>query len=50
MHIDRNLLIGVAEETLNTKINKANWCISWLEWFWQDEIEKAICDVKKGRS
>jgi len=44
MHIDQNLLIGVAEEALSMKsTGKEGWCVSWLEWFWQEEIESAIC-------
>jgi hypothetical protein len=51
MHIDKNLLINVAENALHMKsTGKEDWCISWLEWFWQDEIERAICDVKQGGS
>jgi len=23
-------------------------CISWLEWFWQQEIERAIWSVKQA--
>ena len=49
MHIDKNLLISVAEEMLNMKsTGKEDWCISWLEWFWQQEIEKAICESSKA--
>ena len=49
MHIDKNLIIGVAEEALNMKsTGKEDWCISWLEWFWQQEIERAICSIKQG--
>ena len=47
MHIDQNLLIGVAEEALSMKsAGKEGWCVSWLEWFWQEEIESAICGVQ----
>jgi len=27
---------------------KERWCISWLEWFWQQEIERAIWSVKQA--
>ena len=47
MHIDKNLLMSVAEETLNMEsTGKEDWCIFWLEWFWQQEIESAISSVK----
>jgi len=51
MHIEPGLMVAVAEEALNMKADgKEGWCISWLEWFWQEEIERAIRDVKQGRS
>ena len=47
MHIDQNLRIGLAQEALNMESGgKEEWCVSWLEWFWQEEIESAICAVQ----
>jgi len=51
MYIDRDLMIATAEGSLCMKADgKEGWCISWLEWFWQQEIERAISSVKQGRS
>lgn len=50
MYIERGLMIAVAEEALKMEADgKEGWCISWLEWFWEQEIERAISDVKQGR-
>jgi len=50
MYIEPGLMIAVAEEALKMEADgKEGWCISWLEWFWQEEIERAIWDVKQGR-
>ena len=47
MYIDEDLMIAAAEKTLCMKAaGKEQWCISWLEWLWQQEIEKAISEVK----
>ena len=47
MHIDRKTLLTLAEEMLNMKsTDKEDWCIYWLEWFWQQEIERAIESIK----
>ena len=47
MHIDRNTLVILAEEVLDMKsTGKEDWCVFWLEWFWQQEIEMAISSVK----
>ena len=46
MYIEKDLKIVVAEEDLNMKLDgKENWCIDWLKWFWQQEIERAISSV-----
>jgi hypothetical protein len=46
MYIERDVLIRLAEETLNMKADgKEDHCIDWLEWFWQQEIERAISEV-----
>ncbi|MFC1766854.1 hypothetical protein ACFL6U_32865 [Planctomycetota bacterium] len=51
MYLTKDLMIVVAEEALNMKAEgKEDWCIAWLEWFWQQEIERAIWSVKQGRS
>jgi hypothetical protein len=51
MPIDKSFIIDVAEEALDMKSSgKEDWCISWLEWFWQQEIEMAICSIKQGES
>ena len=40
---------GAAEEALCMKADgKESWCIDWLEWLWQQEIEKAIWSVKQA--
>jgi len=47
MHIDRSTLLALAEEVLDMdSAGKEDWCIFWLEWFWRQEIEVAICSVK----
>jgi hypothetical protein len=51
MYVDKDLMIAVAEEVLYMKADgKESWCVSWLEWFWQQEIERAIGSVKQVRS
>ena len=50
MYIKKDLMIVVAEEALNMKVEgKEDWCIDWLEWLWQQEIERAIWSVKQGK-
>ena len=50
MYVDRNFILALAEKVLNMKTaGKEDWCIHWLEWFWQQEIETAIHDVKRRR-
>jgi len=50
MYIEKDLMIVVAEEALNMKVDgKEDWCIDWLKWFWQQEIERAISSVKRGK-
>lgn len=49
MYIEPGLMVAVAQEALNMKAaGKEQWCIWWLEWFWREEIERAIWDVKQG--
>ena len=51
MYIERRWMMVVAEEALNMKADsKENWCIDWLEWFWQQEIERAISEVTYDES
>jgi len=50
MYIERDLMIAAAEEALNMKAEgKEDWCIYWLKWLWQQEIERAISNVKRGK-
>ena len=49
MYVDKDSIVAVAEAALNMEVEgKEGWCIWWLEWFWQQEIERAVCDVKQG--
>ena len=49
MYIEKDLMIAAAEEALNMKgEGKEDWCIDWLKWFWQQEIERAIWSVKQA--
>jgi len=51
MYVKESLMVAAAEEALCMKADgKEGWCISWLEWFWQQEIERAISSVKQVRS
>ncbi len=51
MYMDRNLLVDIAEEALNMRsIGSEDWCVLWYEWFWQQEIERAIGEIRQGRS
>ena len=51
MPIDNSLIIDVAEEALNMKSSgKEDWCVFWLEWFWKQEIERAIYSIKQGEA
>lgn len=50
MYIDRAWMIATAEEALCMKaVGHERWCISWLEWLWRQEIERAILSVKQDR-
>ena len=50
MNMEADWIVPVAEEVLNMKAKgKEEWCIAWLEWFWEQEIERAISEVKQGR-
>jgi hypothetical protein len=49
MYTERSLMVSIAEKALCMKADgKEQWCISWLEWFWQQEIERAIWSVKQA--
>ena len=49
MYVEESLLVATAEEALYMKADgKEGWCISWLEWFWQEEIERAIWSIKQA--
>jgi hypothetical protein len=51
MYVDPDLMIVVAEKVLCMRADgNEYWCISWLRWFWEKEIERAICSVKEGNS
>ena len=51
MYVDRNFILALAEQVLNMKTTgKEDWCIHWLEWLWQQEIEEAIYNVKQDKS
>jgi hypothetical protein len=51
MYADRDAILAIAEKELNMKTaGKEDWCIHWLEWIWQQEIEAAIYNVKQGKS
>ncbi len=51
MYADKEAILALAEKVLNMKAaGKEDWCIHWLEWFWQQEIETAIYNVKQGKS
>ena len=51
MYIDPDLMIVIAEKVLCMRAEgKEYWCISWLRWFWEIEIERAICSVKESNS
>jgi len=50
MYADREAILALAEKVLDTKAKgKEDWCIHWLEWLWQQEIEAAIYNVKQGK-
>ena len=49
MYVDKDSIVGVAEKVLHMESSgKEDWCIWWLEWFWQQEIERSICSIKRG--
>lgn len=49
MYVEEKLMIAIAEEALCMKADgKERLCISWLQWFWQQEIERAIWSIKQG--
>ena len=48
MYIDKDVMVGLAKEALGTETaGKEDWCIWWLEWFWRQEIDRAIDDVRR---
>jgi hypothetical protein len=50
MYVEESLIVATAEEALCVKAEgKEEWCICWLEWFWQQEIERAIWSIKQGK-
>ena len=50
MYIEPDVMVAMAEAVLHTRAaGKELWCIAWLYWFWEQEIGKAISDVKQGR-
>jgi hypothetical protein len=49
MYTERSLMVSIAEKALCMKADgKEQWCVYWLEWFWQQEIERAIWSVKQA--
>jgi len=49
MCVEQDLMIALAEDVLCMKADgKEQWCIAWLEWFWQEEIERAIWSIKQA--
>ena len=51
MYVEEDAMIALAEKVLCMKVEgKEQWCISWLEWFWQEEIERAIRSVSSKPS
>jgi hypothetical protein len=49
MYTERSLMVSIAEKALSMKADgKEQWCVSWLEWFWQQEIERAIWSIKQA--
>ena len=51
MYADKDAILALAEKVLNMKAaGKEDWCIHWLEWIWQQEIETAIHNAKQGKS
>ena len=51
MYADKDAILAIAEKELNMKTTgKEDWCIRWLEWIWQQEIEEAIYNVKQDKS
>lgn len=51
MYVEEDAMIALAEKVLCMKVEgKEQWCISWLEWFWQEEIERAIRSVSSRPS
>ncbi len=48
MYIDKDVMADLAGEALNMETaGKEDWCIWWLEWFWRQEIDRAIDDVRR---
>ncbi|MBN2269970.1 MAG: hypothetical protein JXN61_05105 [Sedimentisphaerales bacterium] len=49
MDIQKDLMIALAEDVLCMKAKgREEWCIWWLEWFWQEEVERAVWSVKQA--
>ena len=49
MYVERDLMVALAEDVLCMKADgKERYCISWLEWFWQEEVERAVWSVKQA--
>jgi hypothetical protein len=49
MYVEQDVIRALAEDVLCMKAEgKEQWCISWLEWFWQEEIERAIWSMKQA--
>ena len=49
MHVERGLMIAVAEQALYMKADgREQWRIFWLEWLWEQEIEGAVWSIKQA--
>lgn len=47
VYVEQDWMIALAEDVLCMKADgKEQWCIFWLEWFWQEEIESAVWSMK----
>ncbi|MFC1652859.1 hypothetical protein ACFL3F_03970 [Planctomycetota bacterium] len=50
MYLTKDMIKSIAQVALNMKAEgKENWCLVWLEWLWQEEIERAIWSIKQVR-
>ena len=51
MYVDKDAMIVLAGNAVNMDpTGKEDWCIAWLEWFWEQEIEVAVWEAKQAGS